>query len=558
MENKSDSRAKKDENQLDLFSSQNSIQKKYQSWNDHKLTFPYKKGAITLPRTPTNRAFVNKVEQLQRTGSQEISSPSKYKTNLRDNFKKLSKMLIKLDVNKDIIVKLKKLTAKSNEFNNIFNILNTIQTISKDILLLKIFKGYNFSQILIHERGKSIVDNYFFSSLGKLSLESAPIQSFNAYFNLIKKSKNKQFNSSSSNMPLIKSIGTFLAKDFNLKNHSIILILSRNDFLPSTKDEINEFYQFSKTLRPLFELLFLQSLNDERINNIVMVLNHFPFCVAIIDEYDNLIYKNQSFNVTQFHDNINDYLSLSLGGNKKIFIDLQKNKAIQSELHHFQRISLLGELLNTLQHELNNPLFGINLTAGTINREGQTEEVSEMLNNISEYALRCQNIIKNFSNLYSDNETFADINIKELIPEVLKLTKSETKQIEKKIVYINNSNKKSLIVHTNPTWITQILFNLIINASQAMKNQSKPTINIFVNKNEILSTIEIAVSDNGPGIPLKIEQEILKPFFTTKTHGTGLGLSICCRLAEKLKSNISFKNNSPMKGATFSLNLKIS
>ena len=63
--------------------------------------------------------------------------------------------------------------------------------------------------------------------------------------------------------------------------------------------------------------------------------------------------------------------------------------------------------------------------------------------------------------------------------------------------------------------------------------------------------------DDGPGVNPKLEEDIFKPFFTTKDSGTGLGLSICQNLAKQLGSKIDFQNNTPFPGATFSINLPL-
>ena len=69
--------------------------------------------------------------------------------------------------------------------------------------------------------------------------------------------------------------------------------------------------------------------------------------------------------------------------------------------------------------------------------------------------------------------------------------------------------------------------------------------------------VEIEVIDDGPGVKLEDTSSIFQPFFTTKDSGTGLGLSICQNLAQQLNSKIEFKNNSPLLGATFSINLPV-
>jgi C4-dicarboxylate-specific signal transduction histidine kinase len=67
--------------------------------------------------------------------------------------------------------------------------------------------------------------------------------------------------------------------------------------------------------------------------------------------------------------------------------------------------------------------------------------------------------------------------------------------------------------------------------------------------------VNVSVSDNGKGIDKKLKNEILKPFFTTKSKGLGIGLSICKSIIENHDGKLVFENNES-GGATFSFKLK--
>ncbi|MDJ0795982.1 MAG: ATP-binding protein, partial [Calothrix sp. MO_167.B12] len=69
----------------------------------------------------------------------------------------------------------------------------------------------------------------------------------------------------------------------------------------------------------------------------------------------------------------------------------------------------------------------------------------------------------------------------------------------------------------------------------------------------------IMIKDNGPGIPLDIQNKLFDPFFTTKPvgKGTGLGLSICYKIIEKHQGEIKLISE-PGKGAEFIIALPVS
>ncbi len=86
--------------------------------------------------------------------------------------------------------------------------------------------------------------------------------------------------------------------------------------------------------------------------------------------------------------------------------------------------------------------------------------------------------------------------------------------------------------------LNQVWTNLIDNAIDAMGGQGKISIRTARENNCLL----VEITDNGPGIPLEIQERIFEPFFTTKQvgQGTGLGLVISYRIVNKHKGDIRF------------------
>jgi len=82
----------------------------------------------------------------------------------------------------------------------------------------------------------------------------------------------------------------------------------------------------------------------------------------------------------------------------------------------------------------------------------------------------------------------------------------------------------SLKLQADEQMITQVMLNLIKNAAQALEEIEKPAISVEalqMDEDQIL----LKVTDNGPGIPQDMADEIFLPFFTTRKKGTGVGLS---------------------------------
>jgi signal transduction histidine kinase len=68
--------------------------------------------------------------------------------------------------------------------------------------------------------------------------------------------------------------------------------------------------------------------------------------------------------------------------------------------------------------------------------------------------------------------------------------------------------------------------------------------------------VEVAVTDNGPGIAAEVREKLFLPYFTTKARGTGLGLAICQRIVSDHGGTIDVRSEAGA-GATFTVALPL-
>ena len=112
----------------------------------------------------------------------------------------------------------------------------------------------------------------------------------------------------------------------------------------------------------------------------------------------------------------------------------------------------------------------------------------------------------------------------------------------------------SLVIEADEQLLRQTLFNLLLNAIQAVEDGGE--IQVIAQK---LSPAEalLEVRDTGPGVPAERRTEIFKPYFTTTQKGTGLGLAVVQQIVLAHGWEIECRANEP-KGACFSItHLKI-
>lgn len=104
--------------------------------------------------------------------------------------------------------------------------------------------------------------------------------------------------------------------------------------------------------------------------------------------------------------------------------------------------------------------------------------------------------------------------------------------------------------------LTQIVFNLVQNAGDALKGRTDGKVIVSVFPAPSDHALILSVSDNGPGMTPEARQRCLEPFFTTKTRarGTGLGLALVAGLVKRAEGSVQIEST-PGQGATFRLHL---
>jgi C4-dicarboxylate-specific signal transduction histidine kinase len=103
--------------------------------------------------------------------------------------------------------------------------------------------------------------------------------------------------------------------------------------------------------------------------------------------------------------------------------------------------------------------------------------------------------------------------------------------------------------------LQQVVLNLIINAIEAMTGISQGPRELLVTTERAKAGgVLVSVRDSGPGVKLAVQEDLFKPFHTTKPNGLGLGLSICRSIIEGHGGRLWASANTP-HGAVFQFTL---
>jgi signal transduction histidine kinase len=228
---------------------------------------------------------------------------------------------------------------------------------------------------------------------------------------------------------------------------------------------------------------------------------------------------------------------------------LQKEKEMRSQLLQSERLALVGRLLASVSHELNNPIqaiqYGLFVLKDEPDLSNQTKEDVDVL--IAETE-RLTALIERLRSAYGPVRLndFQSISLNSLIEDVYALMSTYMRHGEITFQFLPDSNLPN--ISGMPDQIRQVLLNLFLNAVEAMKPGGCLTMEtrFLPEQREVL----LLVKDTGPGIDPEILPRIFDAFITSKGTGTGLGLAITHDIIQQHHGRIEAEN-APDGGAMF-------
>ena len=219
-------------------------------------------------------------------------------------------------------------------------------------------------------------------------------------------------------------------------------------------------------------------------------------------------------------------------------VDITDLKLAQEATLGRQKMESVGMLAAGIAHDFGNLMGGIIAeTDLALSELADSSPAAEEVQKIQTIAFRASEIVRELM-VYSGREavTYESLQISRLIEEMAKLLKAS---IPKQVTLKIDCEKDLPIIKGNASQIRQLVMNLIINASEAIGEQSGI---IAVSASHVTGGKELApgsameltegdyvrleASDTGSGMTEQQRSRIFDPFFTTKSTGRGLGLAV--------------------------------
>ncbi len=233
-------------------------------------------------------------------------------------------------------------------------------------------------------------------------------------------------------------------------------------------------------------------------------------------------------------------------------VDITQRKRAEAERHELQiqlaqssKMQAVGQLVSGVAHELNNPLAAILGFSEILLQDCKDPDTRESLNIIFGQAQRSRAIVRDLLSFVRTRQgrQRAPTDMREMLERVT-LALAPAAQLA-------GATLEAVICEPCPSMtvdragLEQVVTNLVMNAVQAAGGGT-----VRIRAGTVGDHLEIAVEDNGPGIPSDVVQHIFEPFFTTKPvgQGTGLGLSVSLGIVEQHGGTLRAENRSASDG----------
>lgn len=248
----------------------------------------------------------------------------------------------------------------------------------------------------------------------------------------------------------------------------------------------------------------------------------------------------------------------------QLFFTPQENtQKLQEALVQTHRLADIGTLASSVAHDLTTPIGIITATCSNLLHDVQdnalsTAQLLHYIHLIEQNAWRSVymvDVLRNYALHHAPQEAVTDLNL--ILQEGIRLVASQFEhEFHVTIETDLDPHLKSLVCDHNQ--MTQVVVNLLMNAKDAMKtNGGKIWVRSwsFVPA-EVLGEefFAFCISDQGSGLAPELNDEVFKPFFTTKSSEkrAGLGLFIAKGIVTQHNGRIWAENN-PNGGATFTV-----
>ncbi|WP_454623228.1 ATP-binding protein [Brucella anthropi] len=230
-------------------------------------------------------------------------------------------------------------------------------------------------------------------------------------------------------------------------------------------------------------------------------------------------------------------------------------QGVQQDLVHANRLAIMGQVAAGVAHEINQPVATIRAYADNAKTFIERKCLSNATENLSEIAAltdRIGTITGDLKALARKGRTLSEpTSLSQVISGALVLLRSRFSGRMDQLDIALPPPELQVIGHS--IRLEQVFINLFQNALEAIdlkQNDGEIEVRTHVDRDKVI----ILVSDNGPGMPQHIRDNLFSPFNTSKEKGLGLGLVIVKEIVTDYGGTISAESNAA--GTSFRIELR--
>lgn len=231
----------------------------------------------------------------------------------------------------------------------------------------------------------------------------------------------------------------------------------------------------------------------------------------------------------------------------------EKEKIMSEKMRLNDRLVVLGELTASIAHELNTPLGNILGYAELLKKEEINPTKKADAQKIITSAKNAREIVKKLMYFSCEMpQQFGLINVNDQIEENIGLLQKQL--IDNNVKLQLNLTENLPLIRLDKLQFSQLLFNLVLNAINAIEKNGEITITTSLKEKNVV----LRIVDNGNGMSEENKAKIFQPFFTTKPkgEGTGLGLAVVHGIVQNHQGTIEV-NSELNKGTEFIITFPI-
>ncbi|MBN2374168.1 hypothetical protein JXL19_10310 [bacterium] len=239
------------------------------------------------------------------------------------------------------------------------------------------------------------------------------------------------------------------------------------------------------------------------------------------------------------------------------FQDLTEYKKMEEKMKEAEILATIGGMAAGIAHELRNPLASIKGSIQLL-AEGLTldQDQKALMDIMLRESTNLNSIINEFLTFARPKPPYLEMcNLNLLINDTLTMLRN-SEGFNHGISIITDLDPDNNYLELDINQIRQVLWNLAINACQAMPDGGTLSVKSMTKINGKLSYKLIEFLDTGVGISKEHISRVFHPFYTTKEKGTGLGLCTAYRIVESHGGKIDLESK-PGKGSLFSIRLPL-